>query len=192
MVPSKKNRKTANLWKVLSPILIILAFVIAGLMFIKFEMTNSPRKSASTAIQVGATLPNFVLTRLDNTGIQISEVKAKVILLNFWATWCEACISEMPSIVQLRQKFRSQGFEALGVNLDENPEKAVPQITQQIHIDFPVFKDPDGKVADLFDVHAIPLTVIIDSQRKILFLRDGELNWNTPAIHSQIERWLSQ
>jgi thiol-disulfide isomerase/thioredoxin len=184
-----RNNSKSSLWKILAPAGVILAFVIAGLLVIKSEFSRPPRNSGP--IEVGATLPDFTLTRLDGTTTLVSQVRAKVMLINFWATWCEACVEEMPSIIQLREAYKNRGFEVLGVNLDENPEVVAPKIAKQLKMEFPLFKDPEGIMGDLFDIHAIPLTVILDSQRKILYMKDGELNWNSPAVRTQIERWIS-
>ena len=121
---------------------------------------------------------------------ELSDIKAKVILVNFWATWCEACMVEMPSIVQLRNEYKDKGFEVVGVNLDENFEAVVPKATKELGITFPVFSDVEGKITDYFDVHAIPLTVILGAGRKILFIENGDRNWNDQDIHHQLEQWL--
>jgi thiol-disulfide isomerase/thioredoxin len=177
-------------WKILIPAGIILALVIGTLFLIQSQLSQSSRNSAQ--IQVGATLPDFPLTRLDNTTTLLSQIKGKVILINFWATWCEACIAEMPSIVKLRETYKDHGFEVLGVNLDEEPEVVAPKLAKKLKIEFPIFKDPEGKLGDLFNIHAIPLTVILDSQRTILFIKDGEMDWNSEAVRTQIDRWVAQ
>ena len=180
-----------TLWKVLMPILLLLVPVVAGLYLIKVQFSHAPRIEGHIDIQVGNTLPDFELTSIEGISTRISDIKSKLFLVNFWATWCDACMDEMPSIVQLRTAFKDRGFEILGINLDENPTMVVPKSIKEYKIEFPVFIDPDGKIAELFDVHAIPLTVILDDRRRIIFVKDGGQNWNTPAIHSQIMRWLS-
>ena len=180
-----------TLWKVLMPILLLLVPVVAGLYLIKVQFSHPPKMEGHVDIQVGNTLPDFELTTVEGISTRISDLKSKVFLVNFWATWCDACMEEMTSIVQLRTAFKDRGFEILGINLDENPTMVVPKSIKEYKIGFPVFIDPDGKVAELFDVHAIPLTVILDNRRRILFVKDGGQNWNAPAIHSQIMRWLS-
>lgn len=187
--PSSKSNP--SIWKVLLPVVILVVVVTGGLLAIKVQMPHAQKTDVPVEIQVGNTLPDFSLTRLEGTTIQISALKSKIYLVNFWATWCEACMDEMPTLVKLRDTFKERGFEVLGINLDENPDIVVPKAMKQYKIEFPVFKDPDGKIAELFDVHAIPLTVIMDNQRKILFLKDGGLDWSSPTIHSQVERWLS-
>ncbi len=186
-----RTRNSSTLGKVFLPIFIILILVIGSLYLIKSQIPHSQKAGAPIEIQVGNTLPDFTLTLLDGSQVKISDIHSKVFLINFWATWCEACMSEMPSLVQLRNTFVSRGFEVLAINLDESPEGVVPKTIRQFKMEFPVYKDSEGHVAELFDVHAIPLTVIIDDHRKILFVKDGEENWNGPLFHSQLQKWLS-
>ena len=186
---SMKPKNT--LWKVLMPIVLLLFPVVAGLYLIKVQFSHAPKMEGHVEIQVGNTLPDFELTSLEGGSTRISDLNRKLFLVNFWATWCDACMEEMPSIVQLRAAFKDRGVEVLGINLDENPTMVVPKSIKEYKIDFPIFIDPDGKIAELFDVHAIPLTVILDDKRRIIFVKDGGQNWNAPSIHSQIIRWIS-
>ena len=66
-----------------------------------------------------------------------------------------------------------------------------PKVAKQFGIQFPIFKDPENRVAELFDVRAIPLTVIINKERQILLIKDGEQDWNSSKFRSQLENWLN-
>jgi peroxiredoxin len=189
--PSSPLLQKNQLWKTFGPILAILALVVGALFFIKKYFAHLPKEN-SVEIQVGSTLPDFTLTRFNGSTVSVSELKAKVHLLNFWATWCEACVEEMPSIIKLRDAFKSRGFEVLGINLDENPELALSRAKKELGIDFPTFKDLEGKVAELFDVHAIPFTIVFNRERKVLYIKNGEQDWNSPEMRTQLDRWLSQ
>lgn len=183
------------LLKVLLPIGVIVALAVGGLYLIK-NMSGRHSHSGSGAVEVraGATLPDFELIRMAagdaREKVLLSELGAKVYLINFWASWCEACLTEMPSIVELRKSFVDKGFEVLAINVDENPSAVVPPLASKLGMNFPVYLDPEQKLAELFDVHAIPLTVIIDKDRKILLVQSGEKNWNSSDIRYQLEQWL--
>lgn len=150
-------------------------------------------------VALGETLPDFKLRTFKDgraaaqmTATELlAKQKTKVLLVNFWATWCEACVVEMPSLVKLRQKFKDRGFEIAVVSVDQNPEAVVPKALRSFGIDFETFIDPEGELAEVFDVHAIPLTVVMDAKRKILWVENGERDWNSPEIHSKMEQWLS-
>lgn len=187
-----QKRSRPTVFAVLTPILLILLVIISSLFFIKYRLVDTTRSEKTGQLSVGKKLPDFALTDISGKRTVISQVEGKVILINFWATWCEACLKEMPSIVNLRQTFHSKGLEVIGINLDENPPTVVPRAVNRYQMNFPVFQDPNGKIAELFDVYAIPLTVIMNKKREILYLQNGEKDWDSPAVHHQIGKWLSE
>lgn len=181
----------STLFKVLLPIAIILLLVIGGLTLLKSQLPAPSRPPGTGQLAVGVTLPDFKLTPLQGPPIQASQLKSKISLINFWATWCEACVQEMPSIVALRNTYASRGFDVVSIDVDDNPEAVVPNAVRKFGMTFPIYKDPDNKTADIFDVHAIPLTVVMNHDRKILFIESGEKDWNSADSRKQIEDWLA-
>lgn len=99
---------------------------------------------------------------------------------------------EMPSMVELRKEYVDRGFDIVFMNVDETPEAVLPDVLKQLGIDFPVYIDPHGELAQVFDLRAIPLTVIINNKREVLKVMNGEYNWKHPRIRAQIEKWLSE
>lgn len=196
MANSSPHRKI-QIWKVLAPVAVVAILVTGGLYAIQQTQTRPTQRpfsadsSANLDESPAGTIPDLTFVSLDGKGTQLSDIKAKIIMVNFWATWCEACMEEMPSIVKVRNLFKDRGFEVVGINLDENPEVAIPKALKKFKIEFPVFQDTDGKIADLFEVRAIPLTVIIDHERKVRLVKDGEQDWNSPEFQKQLEKWLS-
>lgn len=120
--------------------------------------------------------------------VRLSSIPAKAILLNFWATWCEACMVEMPSIVRLREKLKASGFEVLGVNMDEEPEAAFAKVAGRLKMTFPNFKDPDGELGDLFQLSAMPLSVVFGADRKIVLVQIGDREWDAPVTVELIQK----
>jgi thiol-disulfide isomerase/thioredoxin len=194
------HRPRATVIKVLGPILLVIAIAIGGLLFVKAHLTgdgadnSSSNQQASAPVSPGTVVPDFSMTSAQGKSAIFSDVareaKAKVILMNFWATWCEACMVEMPSIVELQTAYKGKGLQVIGINLDENPGSVVPRAEKELGISFPVFSDADGKITDYFDVHAIPLSVVLGSDRKILYIENGERNWNDQDIHEKMDGWL--
>jgi thiol-disulfide isomerase/thioredoxin len=184
--------------KVILPIIIIVIVAAGALYGIKMqtpvkqqESTTNPSAPATPA-DVGSVLPDFQLTPISNSkSAKLSDFHSKVLLVNFWATWCEACMEEMPSLVALREAYKDKGFEVLGINLDQNASSVVPHALKQFKMDFPVFQDPENKIADYFDIHAIPLSVVLTSDRKILYIENGERNWNDQETRKWINKWLA-
>jgi peroxiredoxin len=99
---------------------------------------------------------------------------------------------ELPSIIQARERYHAKGFEVIAIDVDENPQAVVPKVAAQLGMKFPIFADPDGALTDLFDVHAIPLTAVVDKSRKILYLEPGERDWNAADARAQLEKWLAE
>jgi len=197
--PETGGRRTVI--KTLIPLVILFALVVGALTLVKSQLpdkaqnTEAPNAGDNGEFKVGAVAPDFVLHKFgakpDEKPVKLSELKGKIYLVNFWATWCTACMVEMPSIVQLQKSFAPKGLEVVAVNVDEKPEAVLPKTLKEMKIEFPVFVDRDARLSELFDVHAIPLTVILDSQRKVLMIQNGELDWNSTEFRGKMEQWLS-
>lgn len=188
---SMRNSKK-NLVKIfIFPLLVILILVVISLVFLKSELAHKRGTFVQGQAKLGQVLPDFEMQQFPGgKKIKFSELKAKVVLVNFWASWCEACIIEMPAFIQLRKNFLNKSFEIASINVDEKPQTVLPPLLKQLEIDFPVYMDPQGKLATLFDVYAIPLTVILNQERRVLFVESGERDWNSPDFHSILEKWL--
>jgi thiol-disulfide isomerase/thioredoxin len=184
------------LWKILLPVVAIVAMATGALLIVRSQV-GAPHPGHVEVVE-GTVLPDFEMTAFDPASqgggakVTLSGTGARVLMLNFWATWCEACMVEMPSIQQLRDSYKDRGFEVAAINVDEKPEAEVPRAQKLLGLTIPVYLDPEQKLADLLDIHAIPLTVVIDSGRKILFVERGERDWNSPEIREMMERWLGQ
>jgi thiol-disulfide isomerase/thioredoxin len=180
-------------WKVLLPVALIVAVAASALVLMRTrEPSEAPaRESEETAeLEVGSRLPDFELSRFGGGQTTLSKAGGKLTLINVWASWCPPCLVEMPSIVKLRQKYRDRGFEVVAITMDEKPDRDVPPMLRKLKIDFPVYTDLDGKIAELFGIDSIPLTIIVDANRNVLLVDTGERDWNDPKLHEQIERWL--
>jgi len=177
--------------KILIPIVAILMVIVGVLMAIKASVQKEAHLSLQPIeLNEGSQIPNLEMTRLDGTKVKFDDLPYKVMMINFWATWCDACMEEMPSIVALRDKFSSQGFEVLAVNVDENPTQAAPPVIKKLGMHFPVFTDQSNALAEMFDVHAIPLTVIVGKDRKIRYVESGGVDWASDNIQQMLTQWL--
>ena len=186
--PPASTRNPFAFWKVILPVLVILAITVAALSYLKGQTSANPD---AADLRVGGKIPEFTLTQFGGGKVPVSSLKGKVLMVNFWATWCEACMVEMPSIVKLRNQYKSKGFEVVAVDVDENPEAVLPKTLKNFGIDFPVYTDSDGHISGQFDVQAIPLTVIMNQNREILFIETGGHDWDGEDIHQQMDKWLA-
>ncbi|WP_290539343.1 MULTISPECIES: TlpA disulfide reductase family protein [Alcanivorax] len=109
----------------------------------------------------GDPAPDFTLKSLSGGNIKLSELRGTVVLLNFWASWCGPCRTEMPLLDSLYQQYRDYGFTVLGVNLDENRDQA-DMLLSKVPVTFPILFDPQNHTSESYAVDAMPTTVLID------------------------------
>ncbi len=183
--------------KVIIPIGVLLTLTLAGLFWLKDQQAkkNGDGLAGQGTVVLGGPIPKLSLTDYsDNSkSIHLEKLPHKVVLLNFWATWCEACMVEMPSIIALREAYKDKGFEVLALNVDEDPQTAVPRVIKDLNFNFPLFVDLDGEASAAFGVHAIPFTVIMDLKKnKVLYMQSGERDWNSSEMRSQLDQWLAE
>lgn len=131
------------------------------------------------------TAPRIDLLRPDGTRFDWDALRGTVVLVNFWATWCEPCVAEMPALQRLRELLGPQGFEVLGVNLREGAARIDPFV-QKTGIRFPIVRDTDGAVAKAWGVGVYPTSFIVDREGLIRYMLVGESEWTTPAVLSRI------
>ena len=130
-----------------------------------------PRAAGAATAPTGLA-PDFTLHAADGRNVRLDELRGQVVLVNFWATWCGPCRSEMPHLDQLYQKYHKSGFVLLGVNIDDNPATAL-STAQKLNVSFPILLDTDKKVSKLYNLTDMPSTVVIDRDGKMRFLHRG-------------------
>ena len=123
------------------------------------EDTKTPPPPEGT--QAGNLAPNFQLQDLDGQSVSLSELRGSPIILNFWATWCGPCRSEMPFIQEIYKEWQGRGLVVLAINLKEAPSE-VSQFMQKNNLSFTVLLDTGGEAAQIYDIFAIPTTLFID------------------------------
>lgn len=122
--------------------------------------------SRGGAIEIGESAKDFTLNDLDGKAVQLSDFKGKAIILNFFATWCPPCRSEIPDFIELENAYASKGFSVIGVS-NEDP-KAIKGFATKAGINYPVLIDPNDKVYTLYGpIRGIPTTFIIDKDFRI-------------------------
>jgi len=130
--------------------------------------------------RIGTAAPNFSVQDADRT-VTLSDLRGKVVVLNFWATWCAPCVEEMPSLVQLQQRFKGNGLSVLGVSIDVDAD-AYHKFLKDYKVDFVTVRDPDQKTANLYGTFKWPETYIIDRDGVVRRKFIGAVEWSQPEI----------
>jgi peroxiredoxin len=186
--------KKTGFASVLVPVAGILALILVAFSYLRMNSGESEHghgPEGHVSRKVGEPIPDMTLRSLDGKSIQLSEIKAKVILINFWATWCTPCVREMPSLQKLADTYGPKGLAVIGVSLDDDPEKVLEPFRKKHEIRFPTYIDPKGELADRFNVSGLPLTLVVDSSRKLLLEQTGDEEWFDSSFRKQFELWLA-
>ena len=131
---------------------------------------NDPQLTAADKLLVAADASrekaDFTLTDLDGTKWNLKSLRGKVVLVNFWATWCPPCRKELPDLQTLYNRFKDQGFVILGISDEEGP--TVKSFLADKKLTYPIMLDPGRKVNELFQVNAIPKSFVYDRNGKLV------------------------
>jgi peroxiredoxin len=125
---------------------------------------------------------DFTLPALDGGTFRLSEQRGKVVLVNFWATWCPPCLEEMPAMERLWRKQKDAGFVLVAVSLDADPQKVVP-FAREHGLTFPIAFDTKMAVADKYGVRALPSSFILGRDGELAALALGPRRWDDKASH---------
>ena len=144
---------------------------------------------AASIAQVGAPAPQIALPIVGGGTSSLAADKGKVVLVNFWATWCEPCKAEMPGLQQLSDQLQDQPFRLYSVDLQENAD-AIQSFEQQYGLSLFAVMDEDGKATHAYGVRALPSTFLIDQQGTLQLQRLGPLATGGPETMWS-EAWLA-
>jgi len=137
----------------------------------------------------GGATPALVLRDLDGREHRLDAYRGKVVVLNFWATWCEPCRDEMPSFNRLKARMGDAPFAILAVNMAEG-EARIGEFLQQVPVEFPVLLDRDSGVSKAWRARLLPYTVVLDPALRIRYTALGELDWSAPAVEASLRKLL--
>lgn len=133
----------------------------------------------------GGATPPLALEDLQGRTHHLADYRGKVVLVNFWATWCEPCRAEMPSMERLRSSLAGQPFEVLGVNLAE-PLSRIEKFTDTLPLGFLLLRDRDGAVAKAWRAKVLPASFLVDGEGRIRYYVYGEVDWSSAAVRAKV------
>ncbi len=131
--------------------------------------------------------PPINVTSLDGTPLSLTALKGKVVLLNFWATWCPPCREEIPSLMKLNKAMEGKPFQMVCVSVDEGGQKAVTEFFKNTGFLLPAYPDPTGQAANIYGITGVPETFVIDKTGIIVKKVVGGMDWNSAEVTTFLE-----
>ena len=173
-------------------LLIIVALTLLILRVQRTSPENLQPKANQFKSQEGYMAPRFSLRNLKGNMEGLDDHLGKVIVVNFWATWCVPCVKEMSSFENLYRRYRSQGLTLLAVSLDKGDSSKVQEFADKHKLSFPILLDTKGVAEKLYPSFSIPFTYVIDKQGRVVARGDGAKNWESSETFEAVEHLLKQ
>jgi peroxiredoxin len=167
-------------------LLLLLTVVAAAPALAKAERPQAPPATA-----VGAAAPDFTLDDLQGNPVTLSGLRGKVVVLNFWASWCPPCRVEMPSMERLNEVFGSRDFALLAVNVEQDAAAVRAFLKENPH-SFAVLLDPQGKAQQLYGVYRFPETFLIDKSGRVVEHYLGARDYSAVDFLKKIDALLKE
>lgn len=166
------------------------AFAVADAHGVDSLRTLSPLAVVERVPQVNEEAPNFLLKDSQGFNVTLDQFRGKVVLLNFWATWCGPCKIEMPAMERLYRSFSRKEFEILAVSTDAQGAAVTRPFQQETGFTFPVLHDADFRIGLRYGARTLPMTFLIDRNGIIRNRIPGARDWNTPEGKRLVESLL--
>jgi cytochrome c biogenesis protein CcmG, thiol:disulfide interchange protein DsbE len=161
-----------------------------GAEWVVASVARAARGAPAQAVSLPA--PDFTLPTLAGGSVRLSDLRGRVVLLNFWATWCVPCRTEMPAIEELYQRYRDRGLEVLAINLDVLSTASVEAFAKEVGVTFRVALDPSWSTARAYSVIGLPTTYLIDRSGKAVVREVGAREWTDGVSRMAVEGLLHE
>ena len=176
MVNQPPSQGILNSWKFY--ILILAMILVKVFMFGGLSIGKFGRSYSSSNFNIGNIPPDFTIKTTKGDTMTLSKLKGKVVLIDFWATWCGPCRGEIPQVKQIWNTHKNEAFTIIGISADQDPD-TLNTFLQQEGITWPQYYEANGttNVSDMYNVHSIPHTILVDKKGHIaeVNLRGEEL-----------------
>ena len=137
----------------------------------------------------GGATPPLALRDLQGKEHKLADYRGKVVVLNFWATWCDPCREEMPSMQRLQDKLAGKSFAILAIDYGEGAPR-IQDFLKKVPVRFTVLLDRDTTTATAWKVKVLPTTLVLDAQQRIRYSVVGDLEWDSQFVEDTIKRLL--
>ncbi len=181
---TKKHRSWIYTGFFIGVIVLLFIFNNTDYLFGRSEENGPYPPNYVPAAQKGSTLaPDFTLPTSDGKNLKLSDLKGKVVIIDFWATWCGPCRRGIPDLIDLKKKYGSKGFEIVGVSLDTDTKNEVVPFIKDQGMNYPVVYGNSIVAQAYGGVRAIPTSFVIDKQGKIVASYEGLMPKSTYENH---------
>lgn len=177
----KSAKKSARIRRFITILIGIAALLTAAWAIYQGNLSSDTQRIG--AIEIGAVAPEFTAVNSAGEQVKLSDYRGKVVMINFWASWCTPCVREMPMINQIAQTYQ-EDVQTLFVNVGE-AKGTIREFMNKQQFDFPVIIDVTGKVSGLYRITGLPATMIIDQEGMFSHILLGELTKDIP-----LQQWL--
>ncbi len=138
------------------------------------------------AIAIGESAPDFTLPAIGSGSLALKNYRHRVVILNFWATWCPPCVQETPSLASFAERMRKKGVAVIGVSVDRD-SAALEKFVAEYHLSFPIARDPDQAVASRYGTYQFPETYVLDRNGKVAEKIIGAIDWQDSRVISFVQ-----
>jgi len=177
------------------PIIIFITLFAGFLTFqILFDSFNSVATPVSTDNKMQShyeqKIKGLTLSDINKKNYTLDKLSAPVLIVNFWASWCQPCLRELPSMVALQKKFNSSQLLIFGINSDEEEQlKNINKTIKRFDINFPIIADKESRILDLFLVNKIPVTIVFN-RGKVVQVSDGPMDFESIEFQEKLAGWI--
>ena len=173
-------------------IVVLTVAVLIGLTFYADHVTRYPRKaslSTPASTTMGKPAPELTLKEIDGKEVALNDLKGKIVFVNFWATWCGPCQDEIPSLIDLQNKYASKGFTVVGIAMDDDGSMVAPFVArelydvhgQKLHINYPVLLGNDEASDKFGGIIGYPTSFLVSRSGQLLTKFQGPPDFDVVA-----------
>lgn len=170
----------------------LVLLMVAGSLMMLSGCSKKEGGAPAGAIKEGAPAVNFTLKDMQDKEVKLTDYAGKVVLLNFWATWCPPCREEIPSMAKLNTQMAGKPFQMLCVSIDDGGKADVLAFFKKEGVTLPALSDPGSVVGKQYGITGVPESFIIDKQGKVVKKVIGGLDWVSPEVVSFLTNLTNQ
>jgi peroxiredoxin len=177
------TRGSIRRWLALKPLVgvVLPGLILLGFVYLAFAPKTAPAKTIETTVTgklaIGAPAPDFTTEGLGSDTVRLSQFRGHPVLINFWATWCTACRTEMPAIEQAWERYRGRGFQVIAVDYQESNTTAMRNFLSTLGVRFIAALDTQGKIAAAYNVTVgLPTSIFVGRDGVARTLHLGQMS----------------